>query len=270
MRLYFGLFLLMASGCQCGLGPTFDGGAGATDSGLGRDGGDADGGLADGGGNDGGSTDAGSTDAGSTDAGSGLDAGLSDGGVVCEGLSASACRATPQCQAQFCEGCECAPTYQGCRLLGARPPLCPGAPCMADRTCCRDNADCLGAATNCVSPESGPLCGTCRPEPSTCASDDQCGGGICSPRPCACAGQTDCAPGCGATNPCPTGSVCNGTTRRCQAQTCGGGLECASTFLCSQTVCVRKTCLTDTQCGDGFCTNGECFDSRGECKVSPQ
>ena len=275
--------IFVSIGCQCGDTSSRDSGGGAgggssTGGGSGggspSDGGQGGGGgtLADAGTADSGAKDAGSPDAGSPDAGS---TGPIDGGTGCEGLPADACRAKPGCRADFCQGCACAFSYQGCHLVGSRPPFCPLAPCMVDPTCCASNADCL-ANTTCVDPESPPSCGgTCNNDPPTCTNDAQCSvtGGplaaICAVRNCACSGQLDCAPGCSEMNPCHTGIACNATTHRCEVVACATDVECPSTFRCGRSLsCVRKTCSGDAECGSGFCVNGLCFDGKGRCDAN--
>lgn len=249
MRSLLTCTVLFITGCNCGDRAGVDGGLGASDSGsldAGVIGSDA--GLV---GSDGGS--------------SGADAGLAtDAGTACDGLAVDACRTTAGCRADFCAGCTCASTYQGCHVTASHPPLCPLGPCP-EPACCSSNADCLGN-TFCVSPEAPPSCGICNVTPSTCATDAECAPEICEPRPCACADEHACVPGCSATNPCHTGLACNPTTRRCESVPCTSDAQCASTFRCTSLVCVRRTCTDDTQCGVGACVNGECFDDRGQCE----
>ena len=251
MRVLLILTFFVAASCQCGDVSTRDAGGGGP-------------GLP-----DGGTVDAGSVDGGAVrDGGSGTDAGLSaDGGIICDGLTADACRMTPGCRADFCTGCTCGSNYQGCRPFQSHPPICPLTPCP-EPSCCSSNADCLGN-TFCVSPEAPPSCGTCNNTPSTCTTDAECAPSICEPRPCACADEHACVPGCSDTNPCHSGLACNPTTRRCESVACTTDAQCASTFTCGTSgLCVRRTCTDDTQCGLGACVNGECFDSRGHCQDS--
>ena len=250
MRSLLTCAVLFITGCNCGD----------------RGGGDA----GTGGGSDSGSLDAGAvgTDGGNpgSDAGARSDAGASsDAGLACDGLAVDACRATTGCRADFCAGCTCTSTYQGCHLAGSRPPICPLGPCPQP-ACCSSNADCLGN-TFCASPESPPSCGACNNTPSTCTTDAQCAPQICEPRPCACAAEHACVPGCSESNPCHTGLACNATTRRCEVVACTTDAQCASTFSCKSLVCVRRPCTDDTQCGVGACVNGQCFDDRGQCQT---
>lgn len=192
-----------------------------------------------------------------------------DGGTrvdACVDRLAADCRTTQGCVADFCTQCSCSPTFMGCRAASEAAASCPEVAC-AQPFCC-------GAATNCgfsfaCQPPGKPRCdGVCDPSPSTCTFDSDCGAKmICEPGACSCDAQRSCIEGCSVTAPCAAGSACDATTQRCVASVCASPNDCPSTFNCVNRTCQRKTCSSDETCGFGFCVNGQCFDSYGECRI---
>ena len=94
---------------------------------------------------------------------------------------------------------------------------------------------------------------------------------ICDLPACPCGGVKMCVAGCSVDNPCPEGTAC-GADHRCAALPCGPQQACPSNFTCTtggaSPSCERKTCAGDGDCGPtGFCVEGLCFDSLGECRA---
>lgn len=201
--------------------------------------------------------------------GGGGGGGSLDGGgaSTCHGLALDACRARPDCVADFCFICTCTPRYEGCRGVDDVPHGCPPVECVQPE-CCKTSQDCTAPAL-CAAPGTHPTCGACNPQPGSCNSDSDCLAfptvSICEPIPCSCSHQRHCVPGC---NPhhCAQGTVCNAITGRCEPLTCNTSGDCPGPFACISGLCVRKPCAVDSDCGDGFCVMNACFEGYGECQ----
>lgn len=283
MRVLFLIACLAVAACgRAGLNDDVDGGAGGGGGGAaGGVGGGAGGGLGGGaggglggglgggaGGGLGGGAGGGLGGGVGGGAGGGLGGGGGGGGASCAGLSVEACRARPDCAADFCLLCTCTPNFQGCRGVTEQPASCPEVECVQPQ-CCGVDSSCPSSAT-CAPPGTPYSCGICSPQPGTCTVDQDCVAfpvvHICEPIGCSCTAQRECVPGCGPSSPCAEGTTCNASTGRCQAIPCATDANCPSTFGCSSGVCVRKACTSDLQCGDGFCVNGGCYEGQGTCR----
>ncbi|MBL8913817.1 MAG: hypothetical protein JNM17_24150 [Archangium sp.] len=245
------------------LGRSGGGTGGGTGAGTGGSGGGFTGGGSGGGGGVGGGIGGGLTGGGASGGGGG-----GGGSSSCSGLDAIACRARPDCAADFCITCDCNPRYAQCRGLNEAPFQCPEVDCVTP-LCCSTQAQCPTFPTTCAPPGTPPGCGICDMSPGTCQTDSACGAGfICEPRQCGCLGQRDCVPGCSANNPCGLGFECN--HNRCTEKECALDNECPPTFECRighvGGFCRRRICTTDQECGDGFCVEGTCFEGLGECR----
>jgi hypothetical protein len=257
MRSFLFLMLLAMLACGRAVPEGTDGGTG----GGGAMGGGTGGGAV--GGGTGGGAVGGGTGGGAVGGGTG------GGGSSCAGLGVEACRARSDCVADFCFLCSCTPRFEGCRGIDEQAHDCPAVGCPQP-ACCRSGQDCTPGGASCVPPGTPfDTCGTCNPQPGTCQTDADCGTGtgtICEPIPCSCSGQRHCVPGCGPNSPCAQGTECNATTGRCEVIPCTGAQDCPSTFTCTSGVCVRKRCVRDAECGDGFCVNDQCYDGWGQCR----
>lgn len=258
----------MAVGCGRQVLDRFEGGKTivVARSGGGTGGGTTGGGGSTGGGGGGGG--GGGAGGGLTGGGLGGGGGGGGGSSSCAGLDAAACRARPDCEADFCLYCSCTPAFQQCRGKNEAPFHCLEVDCVTP-ACCRSQADCSSFPSTCAPPGTPHGCGVCNVDPSTCTSDSSCAPGfICEPRTCGCLGQTDCVPGCGPNNPCDVGSEC--LSNRCQPRECMLDGDCPPTFECRvghvAGFCRRRLCTTDLECGDGFCVEGTCFEAIGECR----
>lgn len=191
------------------------------------------------------------------------------GASTCAGLMVEACRARPDCAADFCFICSCTPRYEGCRGVNELPHACPDVECLQPE-CCDSQGDCTAPAM-CAVPGTPPGCGgACNPLPGGCLSDSDCIAfptvSICEPIACSCYAQRECVPGCGPSSPCEQGTTCNATTGRCQVQSCVTSSDCPGPFTCSAGACLRKPCVVDSQCGDGFCVLLQCYEGLGVCR----
>lgn len=140
---------------------------------------------------------------------------------------------------------------------------------------CRGDADCDDREfESCFAPDEA-NCGACQIPDVPCSDQSECDVGLlCVPfvAPCACDPfAMQCVPivmcesdaDCQATELCDEGS--------CAAKTCDQQMfDCPQFFDCvpdSEPTdhCVRHPCAADDECGGGFCVEGACFDSLGEC-----
>lgn len=191
------------------------------------------------------------------------------GGGACVDLDAQTCRNTPGCTLDICFACSCAPSYVGCRRTTDTPHDCPELGCPMP-LCCDGQADCSGGGGfACAGPNDAPGCGACNNDPGSCTTDGDCGGPangmICEPIRCSCGDARTCIAGCTADTECATGELCNPSTHRCAARACSATATCPPDFTCTSGACERTTCTDDTAC-DGFCVNGRCEASLGECR----
>ena len=195
-------------------------------------------------------------------------AGVDDIADTCADLDAESCRNTPACTLDICFTCSCAPSYVGCRGLTEPPHACPEVACPTP-ICCDDQADCSGAGFSCAGPNDAPGCGACNNDPGSCTTDADCGGPvngmICEAIRCSCDGARTCVPGCTADSECGTGETCSPSTHRCTARACSSTAGCPPDFTCTDGACARTPCTDDSVC-DGFCVNGFCEASLGECR----
>lgn len=182
-------------------------------------------------------------------------------------------------------------TFNEC--LRPDEPLCAGGGGAPEPPQCDTDAACNEGSPSptlvCQTTESG-----YRYCSSKCTSDASCGAsqlcnadtGHCEGRPCAAAGQVcpdesfcgeegKCVyKQCSTTRPCSFGNVCNAKTFVCEPKTCEHDIpgQCPDTFTCQTpatqgpSICVRKTCACDTECGaSGFCLGGTCYEGAGTC-----
>jgi len=144
----------------------------------------------------------------------------------------------------------------------------------ADSRCCRGDADCANGSNGfeaCAPPGAALGCGVCNMDPSDCATDADCKSRgatlICNPVACACdvVAATRCTAGCTADSACAEGEACDLTANRCRAKSCASAADCPADFLCAPTGCQRATCTSDADCS-GFCVEGACYSTAGECR----
>ena len=140
---------------------------------------------------------------------------------------------------------------------------------------CHNNTACDDGKT-CFSPGQA-NCGICMPIELPCTTDMDCNlipSTVCDfPR----GGCPQCTPGLDCIPAC---NVMDGTTcddehpdcvrGHCVAHACTIESDCPPNFTCDgrpgDRKCVRKTCLSDENCGDcGWCVNGACYDEPGHC-----
>lgn len=204
---------------------------------------------------------------------------LDDAPPACAGLDALRCRNTAGCIPAFCPGCACDPAYLGCFGPGSPPPQCPALDCPTP-ACCHTDVEC--SATSCVGPGESAGCGACNPAPSECTTDAECqapaganaGVGqvaICEPITCSCGGARHCVPGCFGPETCGVGQTCDVPTGRCQPMGCSTAdpvAPCPPDFDCIADACARRACTSDFDC-DGFCVEGTCQSSLGQCLAPP-
>jgi hypothetical protein len=174
-------------------------------------------------------------------------------------------------------------------------PVCAGGGGAPEPPSCESDAACNEgpavppAALVCQTTESGyRYCST------KCTGDDGCGAsqrcdvqtGHCEGRPCAAPGEscpTESFCGeegkcvykqCSTSRPCQFGDVCNAKTFVCEPTVCtpNDPTSCPDTFSCQipstqgPPICVRKSCVCDTECGaTGFCLTGTCYEGAGTC-----
>jgi hypothetical protein len=145
----------------------------------------------------------------------------------------------------------------------------------------------------CLEPGGFRGCGQCETPESTCSTDADChglgGSWVCTElgppsRTCApCYGPVFvCMQGCSADNECASGQACE--QHRCVGSRCSNDQQCPALFRCAivsdggTSQCVRRSCTTDMDCGDGFCVEsnflddrrGLCYSALGECTMPPQ
>ena len=140
---------------------------------------------------------------------------------------------------------------------------------------CASDADCTNGQF-CVNPSESMGCGMCYQPYYSCTSDTECGtGNVCIPdtNPCLCNGPSNtCAPACTATS-CPEGQIC-GSSGRCEYVSCSSGAyTCPAYTTCTagaaENGCVRWSCSSNSECGDGVCVESQCFSAYGFCTYPP-
>ncbi|HEY5934729.1 MAG TPA: hypothetical protein VIU61_08840 [Kofleriaceae bacterium] len=185
----------------------------------------------------------------------------------CVGLALDECRLEPGCKVDACEGCSCTPSYRGCIAASRTPAECPLLGCPSPQ-CCDEQADCSNL-TDCVPPGTPFACGSCNSQENSCTTDGECKAqratAICEPIPCSCDGNKACTEGCVDDTMCAQGQTCDTAANRCQVATCDDAGDCPPNFGCDDGLCIRAICTDDTDCV-GFCVEGSCHSSLGECR----
>jgi len=188
---------------------------------------------------------------------------------ACATLGAADCRARIDCAADFCDACDCTATFAACRPVADPATQCPDPGCTP--ACCHTVAECDSATQECLRPGESPGCGIPNPSPGNCTIDADCNPGttgeVCDPIPCSSDGNLACTPGCTAGS-CAVGEVCDADLR-CVSQACDPSTPCPDDFSCTEGFCDRNVCTTDADCV-GFCDNGLCYSSLGQCVATPQ
>lgn len=196
----------------------------------------------------------------------------------CAGLAEPDCRARPDCVADQCMECSCAPVFVGCRDDNAAPTPCPGLGC-AQPNCCRSRADCpIGQPDSCVAPGEQ-LCGGPAIMLVACLTDADCAAQPSPPQVCdapPCERQVyplACLRGCLQDGDCAEGELCTGD-HHCRPRSCASDGDCPPGFGCSSSgadlACARRTCSVDGDCPSStFCVNGGCYESLGACGPTP-
>jgi hypothetical protein len=185
----------------------------------------------------------------------------------CVGLALDDCRLAPGCKVDACEGCSCTPQFRGCIGASRTPDECPLLGCPSPQ-CCGEQADCSDV-TACVPPGTELACGSCNNQENSCADDAECKAqrptAICEPIPCSCDGNKACGDGCVDDTTCAEGETCDLAANRCRATTCDDIADCPANFDCVDQRCTRAICTEDAECV-GYCVEGSCFSSLGECR----
>ena len=185
----------------------------------------------------------------------------------CAGLLLDECRLEPGCKVDSCEGCSCTPTYRGCIAESRTPAECPLYGCPSPQ-CCDEQADCP-QVTVCAPPGTPFGCGSCNNQEGTCTDDAECKAQgatqICELIPCTCDNNKACAQGCVDDTTCAEGETCDLAANRCRATTCDDPADCPANFDCVNQRCTRASCTDHAECV-GFCVEGSCYSSLGECR----
>ena len=188
----------------------------------------------------------------------------------CDGLDEASCIAAESsrgCTPNYCpDSCSTAQSFAGCTNATESAVACGGNGGCAF-TGCRDNADCGGPGGSvCLPPDtSGGIC-TCPAKAGVgCGSDADCGSGqVCDSVDCC--GDDLCIPACTGDASCATGQQCN-SDGHCRTIRCMSDNDCPAQFACMTTVCQRRSCSADAECGSGFCVDGACYATLGVCGV---
>lgn len=184
----------------------------------------------------------------------------------CDGLPEATCKTTPQCVADYCQGCSCGPApFAGCRSNIGPPTSCPALGCAPQCAQCSslDEAGCAGASAQgctiarcpactggmtfaaCLDPgDPQPTCPADPCAPPPCHADSECRAGEVCVEP----GEQICGGPCANPAPCQTDADCAslGPTGICDTPTCA----CSS----SGKACVQG-CTSDAGCGEGEACN---------------
>ncbi len=140
---------------------------------------------------------------------------------------------------------------------------------------CRNDNDCTQAQI-CLAPGEFAGCGICYLPENTCSSPSDCTDGyVCAPdtSPCLCAPADVCQASCQTTG-CSDGERC-GSSGLCETISCTEGtFSCPTLTTCTAGApgdgCVRWSCSTDVQCGEGnACVEGHCYETYGTCSYLP-
>src|SRR5262245_23070978 len=143
----------------------------------------------------------------------------------------------------------------------------------ADSQCCTAQSDCTpeSGLETCAPPGTPFGCGVCNMDPSDCGNDADCKSrdpaSICEPVTCSCDAvpAMRCTAGCTMHADCAEGQSCDITTNRCIAKACATAAQCPIDFICTPTGCSRATCHTRSECS-GYCVDGACYTTAGECR----
>ena len=239
---------LIASLMACGSADTS--GASMSDaSATGGSGGDVAAGGASGG--DSGGATGGASGSGGTASSGGSEAtggnvvsgtGGADGGIRCDYLPG---RCTVVCEAGQCQcQCDCGAESDCTRQSPAYacvPPGEPAPPCCGTGPMCSTSQDCgtLGDGTPMLC--TGGLCASCIPpcvDDAWCGDGYRCGtDGLCARARCDTDGFA-----------CPAHSTCDGQNPESDSHGC-----------------LHDPCTTDSDCSQGACVNGRCWDAAGSC-----
>jgi hypothetical protein len=140
---------------------------------------------------------------------------------------------------------------------------------------CHSSSDCANGM-DCYPTEDSLPCGSCYEPEFQCTTSSDCGDGmVCGldESRCLCSGPTYvCMSACTADS-CGDGKYCSdaGTCEYTQCST--GDYQCPAYTSCtpgaSQNGCVRWSCSTDKECGDGSCVNNQCYAALGFCSYPP-
>lgn len=135
---------------------------------------------------------------------------------------------------------------------------------------CRDEEDC--DVDMCLGPGDTLCGGACNMPQDPCTDDSECKGlgaeGICFVSPCNCnASEGECMLGCTSEADCADGTTC-GADFRCEPAACQGEDDCPDDFSCTNDLCGRTQCETDSEC-DGHCVKGSCWEDYGVCGAAP-
>lgn len=145
--------------------------------------------------------------------------------------------------------------------------------CANQQVGCHSSAECAGAF--CLSPGASLGCGACHDAEDPCADDGDCQASdpvsICVPSTvadCLCSPANLCKPGCLSDGDCGAGESCGGD-HHCAPTACVADAGCPPLFVCTEGACSRKLCAGDVECSSGYCVNGGCFGTLGECADPP-
>lgn len=139
---------------------------------------------------------------------------------------------------------------------------------------CRTQDDC-GGSQACQLPDPPGVCGIACNQERQCETNDDCTddqacveyiGNCCFNREL----SSRCQARCSATS-CPDGEMCN-VDGECVVIACTDDMSCPEHHFCRVgeagprfNGCVRRTCTSDDECGDGACVHGRCWDEPGTC-----
>jgi hypothetical protein len=180
--------------------------------------------------------------------------------ATCVGLSESDCKlASNTCRADYCDECQCTPSFVGCVAKNAPPTVCMARGCDPAPSCSCDNLDenSCSARSNCTT--------------NYCVGCD----GV--QRFSGCTGPGETAPACSNSCDCRSGSDCNGEIcvvpggsagcGVCQfPQSCLKDSDCSAGTVCDTAACSctgGKACVP--ACTSGSCSVGETCGSDGHC-----
>jgi hypothetical protein len=142
----------------------------------------------------------------------------------------------------------------------------------ATSSCCERDDDCSSAMFQTCAPAGAAQgCGICTVPTNPCHADSDCAGSgsnmICTQVACDCDNAMECTPGCTAATDCGDGQTCDLSTSRCAPTACtgSGAGACPADFECKRGHCSRLSCTTDADC-DGYCVEGACYSTAGECR----